>query len=157
MKACRRAQYTRQDASKSNYCPVHAYVDTPDLEYVTCPLEPKNRFPKHQLEHHITVCPKALELRKIQAQPFFKKGINFFSQGEAAQQVEEEKKDSVDSNSFGALIQAAYDKLKLKYGAVAAFAELFTVDEQVDMWDRLNAEGDVAANKLFSESLKHGN
>lgn len=55
------------------------------------------------------------------------------------------------------MIQAAYDKLKLRYGSEAVFAELFTVDEQIDTWDKLNEEGDVAANKIFTESLKHGN
>ena len=73
---------------------------------------------------------------------------------------EEEKKDTgctVDPSTFGALIKSAYDKLKAKYGVEAAFAELFTVDEQVDMWDKLNAEGDIAANKVFSDTMKHGN
>ena len=78
VKACRKALYKRPDGSKSAFCVVHAYQDTPDLEYVACPFEPKNRMPKLHLEHHLTVCPKALEISKIEAQPFFARGINFF-------------------------------------------------------------------------------
>ena len=37
------------------------------------------------------------------------------------------------------------------------FAELFTVDEQMDMWDRMNAEQPEFANRLLTEGMKHGN
>ena len=47
IKPCRKARYKRQDGSKSKYCVVHAYEDTPDLKYVACPYEPKNTFPWH--------------------------------------------------------------------------------------------------------------
>lgn len=139
-RACRKAIL-----KPSRYCVVHAYVDTPDLEYVECPYEPKNRFPKYQLEHHLKVCPKALEISKVEAQPFFKKGINFFRQQltEEGQQSNEEEKAviaSVDSSHFAELINSAYEKLKVKYGSVPSFQELFTIDEQMDFWEKLNAE-----------------
>ena len=55
---------------------------------------------------------------------------------------EEEKTNiaSVDSSNFAELINFAYEKLKVKYGGVPAFQELFTIDEQMDFWEKLNAE-----------------
>ena len=77
-KPCRKAPWKRPDATKSEYCVRHAYKDTPDLEYAVCPYEPKNVMLKTQLEHHLTVCPKREMIRKVEEQPFFNKGINFF-------------------------------------------------------------------------------
>ena len=58
-KPCRKAPWKRLDGSRSTYCVIHAYLDTPNMEYVTCPWEPKNVMPKEHLEHHLKVCPKA--------------------------------------------------------------------------------------------------
>ena len=45
-KPCRKALWKRPDATKSGFCVVHAYKDTPGLEYAVCPYEPKNVMPK---------------------------------------------------------------------------------------------------------------
>ena len=37
------------------------------------------------------------------------------------------------------------------------FAELFTVDEQMEMWEKMNEEQDGRADRLLSETMKHGN
>mmetsp|Transcript_7837 Transcript_7837/g.9460 ORF Transcript_7837/g.9460 Transcript_7837/m.9460 type:complete len:101 (-) Transcript_7837:1005-1307(-) len=79
-KACRKALWKRPDGTKSAYCVVHAHKDTPNMEYVACPHEPKNIMPKAFLEHHLKVCPKFMQTSKIEAQPFFKRAINFFCQ-----------------------------------------------------------------------------
>jgi hypothetical protein len=62
---------------------------------------------------------------------------------EEGQQSNEEEKAviaSVDSSHFAELINSAYEKLKVKYGSVPSFQELFTIDEQMDFWEKLNAE-----------------
>ena len=62
IKACRKALWKRPDGTKSAFCVIHAYQDTPEMEYEACPYEPKNRMPKFMMEHHLTVCPKFLEI-----------------------------------------------------------------------------------------------
>ena len=97
-KPCRKSFWKRPDGTKSGFCVMHAYKDSPKVKFVNCPHEPTNWMPETALEHHLTVCPKFLQISKVQAQPFFAKGINFFVQSpvDAAQ---EEVKD-VDPESF---------------------------------------------------------
>ena len=90
-KVCRKELFKKPDGTKSEFCRFHAYQDTPDVEFVFCPYEPKNRLLKTALESHLKVCPKALEISKMETQPFFNKGINFFQQSPI---VEEEKKEA---------------------------------------------------------------
>lgn len=73
---CRKDLFRRPDGSKSKYCIVHAYVDTPDIKFVTCPFEPKFSMPEYMLAAHVEVCPKAMQLKAIHEQPFYSKGIN---------------------------------------------------------------------------------
>ena len=56
---CRKSLYKRPDGTKSGYCIVHAYKDSPDIKYAACPFEPLNSMPEHMLAAHIEVCPKA--------------------------------------------------------------------------------------------------
>ena len=94
-------------------------------------------MPKSFLEHHLTVCPKALEISKMQAQPFFNKGVNFFAKNyetaDNANHAEESKEgnggDLVASDQFQNVINTAYERLKASYGSEPVFTELFTVDE----------------------------
>lgn len=99
-KPCRKALWKRPDGTKSAYCVMHAFEDTPDIEYETCPFEPKNRMPKAVLAHHLTVCPKALEISKVQAQPFFNKGVNFFANGSTQAAEEEKEGQLIPSDQF---------------------------------------------------------
>lgn len=62
---CRKDLYKRPDGTKSRYCIVHAYVDSPGLKYVTCPYEPRFSMPESMLAKHIEVCPKANQLKAI--------------------------------------------------------------------------------------------
>ena len=55
------------------------------------------------------------------------------------------------------MIVAAYERLKVQYGVEPVFAELFTVDEQMEMWDRMIEESDERVDRLLSETMKHGN
>ena len=73
--------------------------------------------------------------------------------------MEEEKKDDepILPEHFQDLILTTYGRLKPKYGSQPMFADLFTVDEQMDMWDRMNGEQSEAANRLLTEGTKHGN
>ena len=74
---------------------------------------------------------------------------------------EEEKKGeeeiaTVPTERFQRLINEAYDRLKERYGSEPMFTELFTVDEQMEMWDKLNAE-EGRADRMLSDTMKHGN
>ena len=73
---------------------------------------------------------------------------------------EEEKKGeeeiaTVPAERFQRLINEAYERLKERYGSEPMFTELFTVDEQMEMWDKLNEEG--RADRMLSDTMKHGN
>ena len=73
---------------------------------------------------------------------------------------EEEKKEedeiaTVPTERFQGLIIDAYERLKERYSSEPMFAELFTVDEQMEMWDKLNEEG--RADRMLSDTMKHGN
>ena len=72
---------------------------------------------------------------------------------------EEEKKEQqyIEPDSFQQVIEQAYDKLKQSYGLDPCFTGLFTVDEQMDMWDKINSEEGARAERLLSETMKHGN
>ena len=58
---------------------VHAYVDSPDIEYKACPYEPLNTMPAHLLAAHLPNCPKAKELLKVENAPFYNKNVNFMN------------------------------------------------------------------------------
>ena len=102
-RACKKSAFTRPDGTKSKYCMVHAYIDSPDIEYAACPYEPKNTMPKFLIEQHILVCPKAKELKSLESQPFYKKGINFFNQplaqGQNEGKSEPKTEPKTDQNS----------------------------------------------------------
>ena len=133
---------------------MHAYLDTPGLEYGPCPHEPKNFMLKSAIPNHLKSCPKLLETNTMKAQEFYSKGINFFLQD--GEQAEEEKVEAVHPDKWQSVIEEAYDRLKLTYGSEKAFAELFDVDAQMDMWTKLN-EQEGRAHKLLTEGMKHGN
>lgn len=76
---CRKDLFKRPDGTKSGFCIVHAYIDSPGLKYVTCPFEPLFSMPEHMLAKHIEVCPKANQLKVIHQQPFYSKGVNVMS------------------------------------------------------------------------------
>lgn len=76
---CKKDLFKRPDGSKSKYCIVHAYVDSPDIKFVTCPYEPRFSMPEYLLAQHVLVCPKATQLKAIHEQPFYSKGCNVMS------------------------------------------------------------------------------
>ena len=112
-------------------------------------------MPEHLLEQHLAVCPKAGQLNKTEALPYYKAGINFqqlkVANGEESkeEQKEEKKLDQESTKLFLEVIEKTYAKLKVKYGACEEFRDLFTVDEQVDQIEKV--VGDL------SETMKHGN
>ena len=70
--------------------------------------------------------------------------------------IEQEEQKFIEPESFQALIDATYQRLKGQYGQEAELANLFDVDEQMEMWDKINVD-EGQANKLLTEGMKHGN
>ena len=44
---CKKSLFKRLDGTKSAYCVVHAYKDSPGIKYAACPYEPLNSMPEH--------------------------------------------------------------------------------------------------------------
>ena len=128
---CKHHPLTRPDGTKSAYCISHAYIDSPDMKYATCPFEPKNSMPEHLLEQHLLVCPKAGQLNKIETLPYYSQDINFQRKKEEQTTNAEEK---IEAKAFGLstkddnkldhdsiklyieVIEKTYANLKAKYG-----------------------------------------
>ena len=79
VRPCNRPVLKKPDGESSAYCINHAYIDSPEINYVTCPFEPKNRMPEHLLENHLKACPKAKMIQDQESQPFHTKGINYIN------------------------------------------------------------------------------
>ena len=142
---CKRPLLTRPDGTKSAYCNIHAYIDSPDLKYVECPYEPNNMMPEHELEKHLLVCTKAGQIDKTEKLPYFSAGINFQRIRPVESTSTEEKKEApkpfgyeqkddnkLDDDStklFIDVIEKAYAKLKVEHGESEEFKDLFSVDE----------------------------
>ncbi|XP_078445079.1 methyltransferase isoform X2 [Wolffia australiana] len=70
----KRRQCANSPLPNSTFCGNHSPISN-DLR-VPCPIDPSHTVLKRDIESHIPRCPKRKNALKLEAQPFYKKGIN---------------------------------------------------------------------------------